>query len=79
MARPPLEPHLRRLLTDEKTEIMSLFQVNKNESGPFFCSMSAPVETISDLLAHGNCYAYAEGPTPEDAVHTARQKLWNGL
>lgn len=78
MSRPALEPLTRRLLIDEVTTIMALFSI-KGEEGPFYCSLTAPADNISDALAHHNCYAYAEGATPDDAVYAARQKLWNGL
>lgn len=76
MPRPKLEPHLRRLLIDEQIFILSLFTTKQ---GPYFCSLVAPVEDISDALLEGQCYATGQGDIPEDAVYAARQKLWNGL
>lgn len=75
MARPPLETATRRLLRDESITIMALFGVKTTDEGPFYCAMCSPGE----VLDPGNCYAYAEGPSPDDAVHEARLKLWNGL
>lgn len=78
MPRPTIEPHLLRLLTDEMTVIGSLFQVDPGK--PFFCSLYAPGTRPAEVvLSHGAVYAYAEGPTPEDAIHEARRKLWGGL
>lgn len=78
MARPELEPLTRRLLRDESICIMALF-TTKADGGDYYCSLTAPATTIAEALDHGNCYAYAEGPTPDDAVHNARLKLWNGM
>lgn len=80
MPRPEIEPHLRRLLTDEATVIGSLFQISEKGIGPFFCSLYAPGDNpAKTVLSDGVCYAAAEGPTPEDAIHEARSKLWGGL
>lgn len=80
MPRPEIEPHLRRLLTDEATVIGSLFQISEKGTGPFFCSLYAPGEKAAQMvLCEGICYAIGEGPSPEDAVYEARGKLWGGL
>jgi len=78
MPRPALEPHLRRLLTDEAIVIGSLFQTA--EGKPFFCSLYAPGTNVAHcVLSPDSVYAYAEGPTAEDAVYEARKKLWGDL
>lgn len=78
MPRPKLEPHLQRLLNDERTYVGALFQVN--DGGPWWCSLYAPVqEGVCPVLDPSISYAYDEGPTPEDAIYGARDKLWNGL
>ena len=78
MPRPNLEPHLRRTLIDEHTIIGALFSVDGKENN-WFCSLYAPGDSIIVVLEHDSLYAYAEGPTPEDAVFEARKKLWKGL
>lgn len=78
MPRPNLEPHLQRRLTEEKTVIGSLFQVDKGKD--FFCSLYAPgTNPAQTILDHGSLYATGMGLTPEDAVYEARAKLWGGL
>ena len=77
MSRPKLEPHLSRLLTEEATIIMSLFQVSGREG--FHCSLSAPSFRIGDTLQDGQVYAVGWGDTAEDAVYEARDKMWKGL
>jgi hypothetical protein len=70
---------LQTLLTSEATIIGSLFQVNRDGSGPFYCSLYAPGHSISAVICHGSVYATGEGETPEDAIYTAREKMWKGL
>lgn len=77
MPRPALEPHLRRLLIEESTYIVSLFQVDGK--GRFFCAALAPAENVAEALFDGRCYAHGQGDTPEDAVYAMRTTMWSGL
>lgn len=77
MTRPPIEPHLRRRLSEERTVVGSLFQVDKGKD--FFCSLSAPGDDALAILEHGNVYATGYGPSPDDAVWAAHKELWKGL
>jgi len=76
MHRPQIEPHLSRLLTSEKTMLGCCVETK----GVFFVALYAPV--LGGRLAEylfDSAYGYGEGPTPEDAIYAARDKLWNGL
>ena len=77
MARPEIEPHLRRRLIEEKVVVGSLFQVDKGKD--FFCSLYAPGEGVGPILEHGSIYATGYGVTADDAVWDAHAKLWGGL
>lgn len=77
MPRPKLEPHLRTLLTNERTVIGSLFQISGREG--FYCSLYAPGDSVAAVLDHGSLYGYGYGDNAEDAVYAARDKLWKGL
>ena len=77
MPRPKLEPHLRRLLTEESVYIGALFQTERG--GPYFTSLYAPDLGVASMLNPDSLYAGAEGPTPEDAIHNGRAKLFGGL
>jgi len=77
MARPEIEPHLRRRLTDERTVIGSLFQVDKGKD--FFCSLYAPGESAAAVLDHGSVYATGYGASPDDAVWAAHREMWKGM
>lgn len=79
MPRPAIEPHLQTLLSRERTFIGSLFQINEKGTGLFFCSLYAPGDGPSVVLADGIVYGYAEGESPEDAIHAARDRMWKGL
>lgn len=77
MARPEIEPHLRRRLTEEKTVVGSLFHVSNKEG--YFCTLYAPGEGVLAVLDHGSLYATGYGETPDDAVWAAHGNLWGGL
>lgn len=77
MSRPKIEPHLSVLLTNERTVIGSLFQIEPGK--PYYCSLVAPGDSVVAILEPDTLYAWAEGPTPEDAIYSAREKLWKGL
>lgn len=79
MPRPQIENHLLRLLTSEATYIGSLFNIEKNGEGDYYCSLYAPGDSPGVVLSDGVLYAFAQGPTVEDAIHNARAKLWKGL
>lgn len=77
MPRPEIEPHLRRRLIEEQTVVGSLFQLEAGKE--FFCSLYAPGDSISVILADGSIYATGTGDTADDAVWAARSKLWGDL
>jgi hypothetical protein len=79
MPRPQIEPHLLRLLTSEQTFIGGLFNVNKDGSGDFYCTLYAPGDSPAVVLNPNSLYAHGQGPTVEDAIHNTRAKLWKGL
>jgi len=76
MGRPKLEPHLRRLLTEESVYVGALFQT---QGGNWFTSLYAPDMGVSSVLNPNSVVAWAEGPTPEDAIHNGRAQLFGGL
>lgn len=77
MPRPKIEPHLQRLLTEESVHVGALFQTQSD--GPWFTSLYSPDKGVASVLNPTCLYAWAEGPTPEDAIHNGRAKLFGGL
>lgn len=77
MARPEIQSHLQRLLTEEKIFIGSLFDISNK--GEFFCSLYAPGDSSDVVLSETALYVTGSGSTPDDAVWAARDKLWKGL
>lgn len=76
MANRKIEPHLLRLLTNESVFIGALFEVNP---GKWFTSLYSPDLGAASVLNPSGLYATGEGPTADDAIHAARDQLWNGL
>lgn len=77
MAKPPIEPHLRRRLIEERTVVGSLFQTEDRKD--FFCALYAPGDTRDVILADGSIYAVGYGATSDDAVWAAHRSMWRGL
>jgi hypothetical protein len=64
-------------LTEEKTAVGCLCEV---KAGSYFAALYAPTNDSGlGFMLFDSAYGWGEGPTADDAVHEARNKLWNGL
>ncbi len=76
MPQPKISPHLRRLLNDESTRIVSLFH---NVHNRYVCCLMAPDTPNHSALGAGVVFAMVDHEDAEAAVLAARAKLWGNL